>query len=579
MRTIAMGRMQLGILDGDPRRICFDGVEVLRRVSYPVRDTGWGTHATETLAEEVTEGADSVTYTHRFQGRGGLFAGAFRAEVAATPEGAVLRLSVELTAPAPVPVNRAGFTLLHPLQGVSGAALQVTHSDGSQEATAWPRLISPAQPVRDIIGLAHEVEGVQVAITLHGDVFEMEDQRNWSDASYKTYCRPLALPLPYVLGPESPIRQEMVIALSGWGKPASAGGKAGLGLMPLVALAAEPGLTEAAILPGLEGAPVLLRVAADAGAETLAPFANRGPVTIEAVLAEGAAADFAPLARACAAAGLVPARVVTLPAAYMKSHQPDGIWPTGPRPVDMVAALRAAFAGHLVGGGMFTNFTEFNRCRPERGTVDFVTYGSTAIVHAADDLSVLETLEALPDIHASGHAIAAGVPLHLGLVSIGMRSNPYAPTCLPNPGRERLPMVMDDPRQDSSFAAVFAAGVLAGAAMGGVASLALAMTDGPLGAMAGGACRPVYHLIRFAQGLAGLPCRVVLGEVIRIETARGSIMANAGGAAVALPQGARGWLLGPEDRPGVEWLATGAVDLGGRGLAPMALAFLVGDAG
>ena len=40
-----------------------------------------------------------------------------------------------------------------------------------------------------------------------------------------------------------------------------------------------------------------------------------------------------------------------------------------------------------------------------------------------------------------------------------------------------------------------------------------------------------------------------------------------------------GWLLGPEDRPGVDWLATDPVDLGGRGLAPMAVAFLVGDAG
>ena len=33
--------------------------------------------------------------------------------------------------------------------------------------------------------------------------FEMEDQRNWSDASYKTYVRPLALPWPFVLRPAS----------------------------------------------------------------------------------------------------------------------------------------------------------------------------------------------------------------------------------------------------------------------------------------------------------------------------------------------------------------------------------------
>ena len=34
---------------------------------------------------------------------------------------------------------------------------------------------------------------------MEGDTFEMEDHRNWTDASFKTYVRPLALPWPYTL--------------------------------------------------------------------------------------------------------------------------------------------------------------------------------------------------------------------------------------------------------------------------------------------------------------------------------------------------------------------------------------------
>ena len=30
----------------------------------------------------------------------------------------------------------------------------------------------------------------------NGETFEMEDQRNWTDASFKTYCTPLSLPYP-----------------------------------------------------------------------------------------------------------------------------------------------------------------------------------------------------------------------------------------------------------------------------------------------------------------------------------------------------------------------------------------------
>ena len=37
----------------------------------------------------------------------------------------------------------------------------------------------------------------------------MEDQRNWSDASFKTYVRPLSLPWPYVMEPGVTNRQSV----------------------------------------------------------------------------------------------------------------------------------------------------------------------------------------------------------------------------------------------------------------------------------------------------------------------------------------------------------------------------------
>ena len=128
--------------------------------------------------------------------------------------------------------------------------------------------------------------------------------------------------------------------------------------------------------------------------------------------------------------------------------------------------------GVPVGSGSLTNFTEFNRCRPDP-RADFVTFGNTAIVHAADDLSVRETLEALPAIFTTAQAIAPGKPLHLGLFSIGMRSNPYGRDVMANPTAARLPMAMDDPRQSTDFAAAYAIGILVAAARAGVESLAL----------------------------------------------------------------------------------------------------------
>ncbi|MBD1204992.1 MAG: hypothetical protein H9533_12805 [Rhodobacteraceae bacterium] len=524
MRSVTLGPVRLSLLDGDLRGVTFDGVEVLRRLSYPVRDANWGTHPTNTLEERLEEMPGRIVYLHRFAGRGVAFTGAFRAEVTVESGAARLRAELALEAPADLAVNRAGFTLLHPLRGVSGAPLQVRHADGSEEATVWPALISPSQPVFDIAGLAHEVEGIAVEIAMQGEVFEMEDQRNWSDASFKTYCRPLRLPLPFALGPDAPVGQVVEITLSGRAKRVAARVAARRARLPRVEMAVEPGLTALPRHPALPDLPRLIRVEADASDAVLAGFGASMGDALEIVLADGSDPEAAlrGLAARLAAVGIRPARVMALPAPYLKSHQPEGPWPDGPRPMDLIAPLRAAFPGAAVGGGTLTNFTEFNRCRPDPGRVDYVTWGGTAIVHAADDLSVLETLEALPEIFASGRALAGEKPLHLGLFSIGMRSNPYAAACLPNPGRERLAMVQDDPRQGTGFDAAFAVGVLAGAAVEGVASLALAMADGPLGARG-----DLARVMAWAAARAGETVEVEIGPVVAIRSAKGRLIANA----------------------------------------------------
>ncbi len=524
MRSVTLGPVRLALLDGDLRGVTFDGVEVLRRLSYPVRDPNWGTHPTDTLEERLEEMPGRIVYLHRFAGRGVDFTGVFRAEVTVESGAARLRAEVVLEAPADLAVNRAGFTLLHPLRGVSGAPLRVRHADGSEEATVWPALISPSQPVFDIAGLSHEVEGIKVEIAMRGEVFEMEDQRNWSDASFKTYCRPLRLPLPFALGPDAPVGQVVEITLSGRAKRVAARVAARRARLPRVEMAVEPGLTTLPRHPALPDLPRLIRVEADAAEAVLAGLGASMGDALEIVLAAGSDPEAAlrGLAARLAAAGIRPARVMALPAPYLKSHQPEGPWPDGPRPMDLIALLRAAFPGVAVGGGMLTNFTEFNRCRPDPGRVDYVTWGGTAIVHAADDLSVLETLEALPEIFASGRALAGGKPLHLGLFSIGMRSNPYAASCLPNPGRERLAMVRDDPRQGTGFDAAFAVGVLAGAAVEGVASLALAMADGPLGATG-----DLARVMAWAAARAGETVEVEIGPVVAIRSAKGRLIANA----------------------------------------------------
>src|SRR5215213_1202737 len=57
--------------------------------------------------------------------------------------------------------------------------------------------------------------GYSVTCRMEGDTFEMEDQRNWTDASYKTYVRPLALPWPYTLKQGERVSQRVSLDVQG----------------------------------------------------------------------------------------------------------------------------------------------------------------------------------------------------------------------------------------------------------------------------------------------------------------------------------------------------------------------------
>src|SRR5207247_7392946 len=112
--------------------------------------------------------------------------------------------------------NRIGFCVLHPSRECPGRPCVVEKADGTVERGIFPRFISPHQPFKEIRSIAHEVApGVWAEVRFEGDVFEMEDQRNWTDASYKTYCTPLGLPYPVQVRCGDRVMQSVTLTLRG----------------------------------------------------------------------------------------------------------------------------------------------------------------------------------------------------------------------------------------------------------------------------------------------------------------------------------------------------------------------------
>ncbi|MDQ0347578.1 hypothetical protein [Ancylobacter vacuolatus] len=526
------GALSAELIDGNLRNIRFHGVEVLRAISFVVRDKDWGTYAPVLHDLVIEEGADrfQVRYRAACVGAGGetlVYRGRIEGrhtglvfEGEAVPEGDFL-------------TNRCGFTVLHPVVGLAGTEVEVEHVDGRRVPARLPELIDPAQPFKDMRAITHNVApGVRATCHMEGDAFEMEDQRNWSDASYKTYVRPLALPWPYVLPAGVPVRQRVTLAIvaeaaatlppSGDAPVALTSG-ATRGRLPIFGLVIAP--EEAAATRG--AGDELAHIAPQSLLFHFDPTAGHGPAELAAFAKLAAAQggecvleyvvpcarpldeEFGDLAGQVAAAGLRLDAIAVSPSVDRRSTPPGSAWPPCPPLEEVYAAARRAFPALRLGGGMFSYFTELNRKRPPVALLDYVTHCTCPIVHDADDRSVMQTLEALPFILRSARAIiGARTPYRIGPSTLGMRQNPYGARVMPNPERRRVPMAQIDPRQDGLFAAAWMVGTAARLAEAGVESFTGAALTGPFGLLAGpgeGGRRPVFHAARWLAAIGGAP--------------------------------------------------------------------------
>jgi hypothetical protein len=192
--------------------------------------------------------------------------------------------------------------------------------------------------------------------------------------------------------------------------------------------------------------------------------------------------ELAGIAEMASSAGLRLTGILVSPAVDRQSTLPGSTWPPCPPLSEVYEATRKAFPGVAVGGGTLSYFTELNRKRPPVELLDFVSHCTCPIVHAADDSSVMETLEALPHIVRSARAIIGKERSYwIGPSTIGMRHNPYGARVMENPANGRVTMTDCDPRQSSLFAAAWMIGLVAATAEANLQMLTVGSLTGRLG--------------------------------------------------------------------------------------------------
>lgn len=531
-RTLRAGALTCEFGNGALRYIRINDVEVLRAIAFLVRDENWGTFTPKIENLKVRQGRDSFAVSYDAICSDAKRSLTYHAEITCGADGA-LSFKADAKPGTDFLTNRTGFTILHPLKGVAGFPVEVEYVDGKKQKSKFPSQINPACPFTGIRALRHPVSpGLFATCRMEGYAFEMEDHRNWTDASFKTYVRPLAEPWPYTMPAGIAFAQSVALTFTGKmprPKKAAAGRKVDVeigraaGVVPQIGVgvpmeeAAEA--VKAAALIKAAGIRHLVCHVDGRDTDIATPMrhyqelgrATGAAIELE-ILLPGKAAPEVELSRIVAAAqqcGLTPAAVSVSPAVDLKAVLPGSKGPDCPPLADIYKAVRAAFPGARLGGGMFSFFTELNRKRPPAELLDFVTHTTSPIVHAADDVSVMETLEALPYVIKSTKAFIGKTPYHLGPSAIPARQNPYGAASAENPNNERVCLAKIDPRQRALFGAAWNVGYAAAFAYGGLRSVALGAATGPAGmiyrrtehaqpyfdALPEASVYPVYHLI------------------------------------------------------------------------------------
>lgn len=162
------------------RRVRIDGVEVVRLVYLHARAEDWSTVVPAVSDLKVKVGTDHFALTWIGRHRAGEINFEWLGSLTGSPNAITYRC--EGQALSDFKTRRTGMCALLPNDS-QGRPARVTHPDGSSTTVVLPQAVSPTEPLHGM-GCV-EIEAIR--LTFQGAIFNVEDQRNWTDASYKCY--------------------------------------------------------------------------------------------------------------------------------------------------------------------------------------------------------------------------------------------------------------------------------------------------------------------------------------------------------------------------------------------------------
>ena len=494
---LSAGELRAYYSKGEVLRVKTDNFEVIRRIYAAVRDRNWKTLKPEVLREYGSGNDEHYVLTRSCEYRENDIHFLADYTITSGNDNRII-FSMEGVAESTFLKNRIGICVLHPLKGYKGRDCIVVTPEGKQVSCRFPEDVSPHQPMKNIRSLRWTIPG-NATVTLHfeGDVFEMEDQRNWTDASFKIYSTPLEKPYPEEIKKGDTISQRVILELT-------TGYRSGQGTsLRSNTVQFDPG-HQGIAFPGIGLCRSTEQMKLTTEDEQRIAETGFDHYRVELYLFRPGWQDEFMVASEESSVMKLPLELALyVSSAYdreikeflgiLKIHNPalcrlmvfrekhvhDEVI-TG----SLLPLLKNALDQVPVGTGTDANFAELNRYRPDTKNLDFVTFAVCPQMHATDHQTLFENLEAQAEVVKSARLFSRGKDVCIAAVTLKRRFNIVATAPETTGMHEQLPPQVDT-RQVSLLCSAWTLGSIKYLGEQGVRSISFYETVGRKGVIHG----------------------------------------------------------------------------------------------
>lgn len=506
--TFECGPVTFLYQNGMIRSVMHGKTELIRRIYMALRDSAWNTIPYTVSKPEIRQNKNNFTLSFnanhlhdniKFQWNG----------LIECSKSGIIRFQIQGKSFSAFERNRIGLCLLLPLS-FSGDSVSIVDSNSNVVNGIFPEHISPHQPFTDISKIRGSApDGTLYELGFEGDIFEMEDQRNWTDASYKIYSTPLSLPIPVMVNENDEISQSVTVMIKSD-----------------IQITSDKDIKKRLSIPQ-ERTPFLRIPQLGLHDSTMDPVSPPAINYLNGLKInhcrydllinwETLIPDLQNIAQRCSlynfplelafhckslSIQIVDQLINALIIAAIKVYRfciYDDNKVTSQETLEMIAPLlKLHFPYSMIASGTDFYFVEINRKHPPLTMVDQVCYSANPQVHTFDTISVMENLEGIEETLKHVKTLAGETPAIISPLTLRPRKNPN------NPQKDGGV----DVRQQGLFCASWTAGVILRAASGGASSITLydIFGDGGIIRVDGSAVFPAYIVLLWLSELSGQP--------------------------------------------------------------------------